>query len=215
MIVPYTPPKFSESAFNCPHCNAFANQKWGDLHYDSNLGPTTIINFRFAFCTNCQEFSLWKYRNQTSFMVYPIGAFTELPNKDLPLDIIEDYNEARSIVQLSPKGASALLRLCIQKLCVFLGEKGKNINDDIANLVKSGLPPMIQQALDSVRVIGNQAVHPGQIDFNDNPNIATQLFSLVNLIANTLITQPKQVAAIFDSLPEGQKQAIEKRDKNN
>ncbi|WP_424033423.1 DUF4145 domain-containing protein [Methylocella sp.] len=49
----------------------------------------------------------------------------------------------------------------MQKLCVELGEKGKNIDDDIANLVKKGLSPELQQALDILRVIGNEAVHHG------------------------------------------------------
>ena len=40
--------------------------------------------------------------------------------------------------------------------CGHLGESGKNINDDIAALVKKGLNLMIQQSLDVVRVIGNE-----------------------------------------------------------
>ena len=120
--------------------------------------------------------------------------------------------EAKAIVNKSPRGAAALLRLCIQKLCEQLGEKGKNINDDIANLVKIGLPVKIQQALDVVRVIGNNAVHPGQIDLRDDQDTAMKLFELINVIAEVMITQPKEVERLYQSLPQTAREAIQKRD---
>lgn len=63
-----------------------------------------------------------------------------MANPDLPTNIMNDYNEAKSIVNISPRGSAGLLHLAIQKLCRHKGEKDKNINDDFANLVKSGLP---------------------------------------------------------------------------
>ena len=105
-----------------------------------------------------------------------------------------------------------LLRLAIQKLCKHLGEPGKNINDDIASLVKKGLSPKVQQALDIVRVVGNNAVHPGQIDLRDDMDIAGSLFDLVNLIADVMITQPKQIEQMYQTVvPESQQEAIKKR----
>ena len=94
-----------------------------------------------------------------------------------------------------------------------LGEKGKDLNEDIGNLVKKGLPERIQKALDTVRVVGNNAVHPGQIVIEDNPKIALSLFKLVNLIVEHMITMPKEVEQVYNTLPQGAKDQIKKRDK--
>jgi hypothetical protein len=75
--------------------------------------------------------------------------------------------------------------------------------------VKKGLEPQVQQALDIVRVIGNNAVHPGEITVNDNRDTATTLFGLVNLIVESQIARPKQIGALFDALPSGALNAIE------
>ena len=111
----------------------------------------------------------------------------------------------------SPKGAAALLRLSIQVLCRELGESGKNINSDIKELVKKGLPVIVQQSLDIVRVTGNDAVHPGQID-TDDINVVNKLFELINVIIEYMIALPKKVSGLYDTLPEEKKEGIKKRD---
>ncbi len=136
------------------------------------------------------------------------------PNTDLREDIKLDFEEARATANISPRGAAALLRLCVQKLCEQLGQAGKNIDTDIANLVTAGLPVEVQQALDVVRVVGNNAVHPGQLDVKDDRETVEALFGLVNLIADRMITQKKQLAALYEKLPQGAKDAIAKRDEN-
>ncbi|MDU8911428.1 hypothetical protein [Aestuariicoccus sp. MJ-SS9] len=70
----------------------------------------------------------------------------------------------------------------------------------------------MQQALDAVRVIWNHAVHPGQIDLRDDRATAETLFKLLNLIVDKTISEPKHVAEVYASLPEGAVKAIEKRD---
>jgi len=169
---------------------------------------TDIFNANVSLCFNCNEIALWA----GSSMAWPIQNNAPAPNPDLPDDVRLDFDEAGRIVQLSPRGAAALLRLAIQKLCKELGGKGKNIDDDIAALVKKGLDPRIQQALDVVRVIGNNAVHPGQVDLRDDVATAEKLFGLVNIIADTMISQPKHIAEMFAGLPEGARAAIERRD---
>jgi len=94
------------------------------------------------------------------------------------------------------------------------GKSGKKINDDIGELVSEGLSPKIQQALDLLRVIGNNAVHPGQINLDDNAEIAQKLFSILNFIADELITKPKELESLYaDLIPLETQEHIKQRDK--
>lgn len=167
-----------------------------------------LCNVSVSQCFNCKALSLWIYDR----LVYPRVGDAPPANPDLSPDIRRDYDEAGSILDQSPRGAAALLRLAIQKLCIELGYPGKNLNDDIAALVEAGLDPQVQQALDSVRVIGNHAVHPGQIGLRDDRATAELLFGLLNLIVEKLVTLPKRVAEVYGKLPDRDRQAIARRD---
>ncbi len=145
-------------------------------------------------------------------MVIPTEAPVPPPHSDFPNNCIAEYNEARDIVARSPRAAAALLRLCLQKLLIELKEVGKNINDDIGSLVKKGLPIEVQQALDFCRVVGNNAVHPGEIELTDNPQISHTLFEMLNFIVEDRISRPKKVAHLYSTLPKGAVEAVEKRD---
>jgi len=206
---PYTPPEFRKTAFHCPECNAYAKQNWcGVLGTMPNKSPFGIADMNFTICTHCEAMTLWLGKR----MIHPDMTTVPAPNSDLPTEIKADFEEARSIISRSPRGAAALFRLCIQKLCQHLGGTGKNLNADIAALVKQGLHPTVQKSLDIVRVVGNEAVHPGTIDLNDEPETATQLASLINIIADAMITQPKAVEALYSKLPEQKREEIQRRD---
>lgn len=166
-----------------------------------------LHNLNISRCYNCKKVSVWRY----TCLIYPSKKVGPTPNQDLPQDIQGDFEEARSIVGESPRGAAALLRLCVQKVCAHLGESGKDIDKDIASLVAKGLNPTIQKCLDIVRVIGNEAVHPGVIDLRDDCGIALELFGLVNVIADQMISQPKKVEELYEALPDSKKQHIEHR----
>ncbi|WP_374019017.1 DUF4145 domain-containing protein [Paenibacillus thiaminolyticus] len=148
-------------------------------------------------------------------MIYPLATNAPLPHSDMPESLTDDFNEARDIVNRSPRGAAALLRLCLQKLMVELGESGKDINKDIGSLVSKGLPKEVQQALDIVRVIGNESVHPGTLDLRDDQDTAVQLFELLNFIIEERISRKKRISDLFQMLPEGKRQGIEARDKTS
>jgi len=146
-------------------------------------------------------------------MVYPRAIPIEPPNDDLNEEIKSLYIEASKIFIDSPKGAAALLRLALQKFLKQIGKEGKNINNDIKELVEAGLNPKIQKALDLVRVVGNNAVHPGQINLDDNKEIALVLFKVLNMIAEELITKPKEIDTLYEEIiPDEIKDHIKRRD---
>lgn len=167
-----------------------------------------LVNVNISRCYSCEALALWV----ADKLIYPEQVLKIKPNEDMPHEIKLDFVEAASIVDQSPRGAAALLRLCLQKLTTHLGLKGKSLDDDIGTLVRNGLDGRIQKALDVVRVIGNQAVHPGQIDLRDDKATASKLFTLVNLIVEATITSPKHIQEMFDALPNGALKAIDKRD---
>ena len=191
-------PKVYEKKFTCPHCGAISLQRWNHRGWSFGHYSSTDQNpIRVARCDHCEKHSLWL--NQT--MLYPDVGRAPQPNPDLPNSVSEIYLEAASISTKSPRGAAALLRLAVQILCKELGEEGRNINSDIAELVKKGLPERVQQASDIVRVTGNNAVHPGQIDVDD-AEVVGNLFDLINVIAEYTITMPQRIGNIYSELPE-------------
>ena len=159
-----------------------------------------------SLCAHCEAPTLWAAGN----IIYPPQRTAPPANSDLPDDVKAVYDEAAAIANQSPRAGCALLRFAIELLLKELGETG-SINDCIKNLVKKGLDVRVQKSLDTVRVTGNNAVHPGEIAFDDTTNVEL-LFQLINIIANVLITQPKQIQEAYDNLPEKDKNAIKRRD---
>ena len=190
----------------CPSCGAYAQQRWNTVHTVRNQASIFMI----ANCTHCDQDSLW--RQETGQLIYPPKSMAPAPNADIPEPALGDYKEAAQILDASPRGAAALLRLALEGLLTGLGMKGPKLDDRIANAVEKGVPVRVQQAADTLRVTGNNAVHPGQIDLKDDRSTATSLFNLLNIIAEKLITEPREVEALFAGLPEGAKAAIRKRD---
>lgn len=202
------PPVRNAPEFHCPHCGVYAEQSWspaGRSVYAAwvEAGPGCA----FSFCTRCKQCAYWI----GTALIHPTSSSVPDAHQAMPQDCKADYDEARMIVAQSPKAAAALIRLALQKLMVHLGEKGKNLNDDIGNLVAKGLDVHVQQALDYCRVVGNNGVHPGAIVLDDSPEIAHLLFEMINLIVEDRIDRPARVQQAYMKLPQGARDAIEQR----
>ncbi|WP_417498453.1 DUF4145 domain-containing protein [Maricaulis sp.] len=149
----------------------------------------SVENIHFSQCYSCEKWTLWVAHEQA----WPEPSLLMEAADDMPTAVRRDFDEARAVVGSSPRAAAALLRVAIERLCNEINNSNDTINDGIAKLVRSGLDERIQRALDIVRVTGNAAVHPGQIDMADDREAAITLFKLVNLVVERLITQPHEI----------------------
>lgn len=213
---PRVAPAFNAPVFNCPHCDAYASQRWRRLAWwDEEKARAERALLATSTCAACEGGAIWRVldaERDEGMMLFPSSTVAALPHPDMPEDVAKDFKEAAAIALISPRGAAALLRLSVQKLMISLGMPGQNINADIGQLVKEGLPAQIQQALDYCRVVGNNAVHPGEMDLQDSPELVSSLFDMINMIVDYRIAQPKRVQELFAKMPPGALAAIERRD---
>jgi hypothetical protein len=132
-------------AFRCPHCTVLASQTSADLYTpSSNVRLSVLPPLRITGCSSCNQPTIWSLKpdvqrdiklmlettTQTSRepsdyeMVFPLTSAAPPVNRELPDMIKKFYNEASKVLQLSPASAAALLRLCLQMLCVEFENAG-------------------------------------------------------------------------------------------
>lgn len=218
-------PRADLDSFTCPHCGCHATQERWTLYSCvrpvAGTGPRPVCELAqgrkgskartnrnlvtVSLCPECRGACLWV----DDTLVHPVTDEVPAPHADLPEDVRVDYEEAAAIRQVSPRGAAALLRLCIEKLCAHAELPGGTLSARIGALAKRGVPPTVQRALDLVRIAGNGAIHPGQSVTTDG---ISSLFGVVNYIAEMLIALPRRIDESYEAIPEGARQAIEKRD---
>lgn len=210
----YVQPRIDSNAYTCPHCNTRSQMTIYKYHFDEDVerthyGPQIRSEVTIHRCECCGRKIIWV----DGVYVYP-DIVSEKANPDMPESVKQLYNEAALIANKSPRAACALLRLAIDRLCNELGETDRDINKNIGALVAKGLPQSVQKALDIVRVVGNKAVHPGQIAFDVDDNATTtMLMHLLNMIVARMITEPNEIDILYQGLPESVKNSIADRDK--
>lgn len=209
----FLPPAFNEKAFHCPICQVYAAQIWQTLKMNRDAGWQDAP-VHAAKCSYCKNYHYWfSPSNGQPRMFEPESSMAPPFHPMMPDPIQADYIEAAAVLQRSPRSAAALLRLAVQKLLIELKVPGKTIDAQVKALVADGLSPLVQQALDVCRVVGNEAVHPGELDLNDTPELAANLFVMVNYIVAERIERPAHIAELYGRIPAEKREWIEQRDK--
>ncbi|EKL1317657.1 DUF4145 domain-containing protein [Campylobacter lari] len=201
----YTKPYFKGEAFNCPHCGVYSSINWNSFYnYSGTIKEVEEYSFFDSTCLHCKRSIIWYLKDKNPKIFFPREVAIP-PEENMPENVKEIYEEAFLVLSNSPRAACALLRLALQELMKYLKEnvqiynglKNRNINEDIEEIINIGnfyqeQKEMFEEAMNSIRLIGNKASHPSELDINDNSEIANTLFEMINFIVGEIITKPKE-----------------------
>ncbi len=219
------------SSFQCPFCQAFTAKAHATFsnHYinfseasrSSSQMSSPIILLTFAKCQHCGKTSIYldgfsKDLEELSISVYPRSTAKSFPEY-VPNAVRQDYEEACSIVFLSPKASATLSRRCLQGIIRDFWKISKNTLYDEINELQGKIPPDQWKVIDGVRRIGNIGAHMQQdIDLiiDIDPNEAQKLILLIeHLIRDWYIVRHEQRQLYQDIInidAEKQNQRIDK-----
>ena len=104
-------------------------------------------------------------------------------------DLVEqDFEEAAAILNQSPRGATALMRVCIQKLVPLLQQDGKYLNEYISSLVRKALEVEIQQSMEVLQVLRNDPGQPSNLETQEDKEMALRfLDSLKSILERRML----------------------------
>jgi hypothetical protein len=131
-----------------------------------------MANLHLSSCPSCTGFALWVGERLT----FPINL------DKTPALAEEDFEEAAAILNKSPRGATALMRVCIQKLVPLLKQNGKYLDTSMSSLVRKGLEVDIQQAMEVLQILGNDLVQPTNLNTQEDKEMALRFVDSLKAI---------------------------------
>lgn len=211
-------PNYGKSDFECPYCKIHSHQDWAETISASNEDGRHLNICRdvdFSACLKCGKTAVWhQAANQTWVLVWPRkNIFGPTPHPDMPEEVREVFEEARSIASNSPRAAAALLRLAAEQLVSAKTEQGIKLNVGIERLAQEQrISPTAQQFADSLRLLGNDTVHAvSEIQDHAPQETIETAFDFLNKLVDDLITGPKQAEGMLQKFPERKRAGIEQR----
>lgn len=196
--------------WECPYCRQTARISVSDhfavgieIDKPNHFGLGTFYS-QIVFCPNpnCRKFSLTSalyeggkhevsglLDNQISKQRYfwkllPQSVARTFPDY-VPNPIIQDYNEACLIKDISPKASATLSRRCLQGMIRdFWGVKKGRLYDEI-EAIKDQVDTLTWESIDSVRKIGNIGAHMEKdinLIIDVDPNEAEILIKLIEIL---------------------------------
>jgi hypothetical protein len=97
-------------------------------------------------------------KNRQSWQLLPDSSAKPQPDY-IPVPIVNDYNEACRIKDLSPKASATLARRCLQGMIRDYWKISKSRLIDEITALKDKVSPEVWDSLDAVRSVGNIGAH--------------------------------------------------------
>lgn len=196
-------------SFQCAHCGIVFEetphtfqQRIVDFSYDDPDYKQKIrfidgeIRIRYHKCPKCRKYTInIKSAHESSMPDFSYSyppAKAKLVPSCVPSAIAQDYIEACSIVDLSPKASATLARRCLQGMIHdFWGIHKKNLSQEISEL-EGKIPSDQWRVIDGLRRIGNIGAHM-EADINTIVDIdADEALKLLKLIEFLFLDWYKQ-----------------------
>lgn len=128
--------------------------------------------------------------------ILPEGISRRYPDY-IPQQLRDDYEEACKIVDLSPKASATLARRCLQGIIRdFHGIKRDSLFEEV-NALKGTIEPVLWDAIDAVRGIGNIGAHMEKdvnVIVDIDPDEARQLIGLIEMLFDEWYVQREERA---------------------
>lgn len=166
------------SSWKCPYCERdttiHIKHRSDTTHYlniDNKLGNIKLRS-TFIVCPNdeCKEVTLWvileELDKRMNEVVRVIRNWNLLPNSPaivlpdyIPKAIVDDYEEACLIMELSPKASATLSRRCLQGMIRDFHKISKKTLYLEIDALKELIDSDLWSAIDAIREVGNIGAH--------------------------------------------------------
>lgn len=142
-------------------------------------------------CPSCKEISIdivgfGKQFEDRVVHFHPLSLAKQFP-KYIPEQVRNDYEEAFSILNLSPKASATLSRRCLQGMIRdFWKVTGSSLHDELEK-IKDKVEPSTVPVLTALRKLGNIGAHPEKdvnLIVDVTPSEALQLIQFIELLIN-------------------------------
>lgn len=163
---------FNNKTFTCPYCGKEQTYSNNNAEHQSACYRKGFVNHVALFsvygdievlhikCTNgtCNKITVVAHDKNRQWDIIPEDVHKHYPEY-IPLQIRNDYEEASSIIDRSPKAAATLLRRCLQGMIRdFWGIHKSRLYDEI-DAIKDKVSASQWKALNGLRSIGNIGAH--------------------------------------------------------
>lgn len=187
----------SYGTMTCPFCNAtvLSNtiQRYFSYHGTSeepSLNDACELLVSGTFCPNCRrtiftaKYTGLKMSKNTIIPIYPLSPARQFPDY-IPESIRQDYEEAYSILSLSPKASATLSRRCLQGMIRDFWKISERTLFEEITALKDKIPASQYQAIDALRQLGNIGAHMEKdtnLIIDIEPQEAQYLLKLIELL---------------------------------